>query len=195
MFLPISGSPASQAQHDILTTLLSKDLDSYKPVPVILSLGLSISFSHAVATASMDEWLGVADAVTGSRDIPFLWVGPAAAGHLKPPGLVLSQGNNALWRYTTEMVKEAEGREMEALGMYNLTLQARSWDGTGYASRVALVQAMMVCLMSRTKWETLMIVRSLTGCRGWSRHEGKCRRTEQRALHGRYTRTRATFAS
>ena len=147
MFLAISGSPASHAQHDALTSLLSKDLDSYKPVPIILSLGLSTSFSYAAATASMDEWLGVADAVEGSRDTPFLWVGPVAAGHLKPPALVPSQGNNALWHYTTEMAKEAEAREMEALGMYNLTLQASTWDGTGYGARVALVQAMMVGLV------------------------------------------------
>ena len=90
----------------------------------------------------MDEWLGLADA--SGKNVPFLWVGPNAAGHLKPPGQILNQGNNALWHYTVEMAKEAQSRDVDALGMYNLTLQASSWDGSGYGLKVALVQAMMV---------------------------------------------------
>ena len=90
----------------------------------------------------MDEWIGLADAAM--RSVPILWVGPNAAGHLKPPSQILSQGNNALWHFTLEMAKEARAREVEALSMYNLTLQATSWDGTGYGQKVALVQAMMV---------------------------------------------------
>jgi len=92
----------------------------------------------------MNEWLALADATT--RNVPFLWLGPVAAGHLKPPGQILSQGNNALWHFTVEMAKEARAREMDALGVYNLTLQAASWDGSAYGERVALVQAMMVSL-------------------------------------------------
>ena len=90
----------------------------------------------------MDEWLAIADA--SNRNTPFLWVGPTAAGHLKPPGKILSEGNNALWHFTVEMGKEAGKRGCDALGMYNMTLQAQSWDGSGYGTRVALVQAMMV---------------------------------------------------
>ena len=90
----------------------------------------------------MDEWVTLADA--SGRNVPFLWVGPNAAGHLKPPGQILSQGNNALWHFTVEMNREARARELDALGMYNLTLQAGSWDGSGYGLKVGLVQAMMV---------------------------------------------------
>ena len=43
-----------------------------------------------------------------------------------------------------EMAKEARARELDALGMYNLTLQAGSWDGSGYGLKVGLVQAMIV---------------------------------------------------
>lgn len=92
----------------------------------------------------MDEWVTLADA--SQRNVPFLWLGPNAAGHLKPPGQIMSQGNNALWHYTVEMAKEARSRELDFLGLYNLTLQAASWDGSNYAQRVALVQAMMVRL-------------------------------------------------
>ena len=142
MLLPISSSPAQESHRNIFTSLLAKDPDSYKPVPVIHSLSLATSLSWAIATASMDEWLTLAD--LSNRNVPFLWVGPTAAGHLKPPGQILSQGNNALWHYTTEMAREARLREIDPLGMYNLTLQAASWDGSNYGVKVALVQAMMV---------------------------------------------------
>lgn len=90
----------------------------------------------------MNEWVPLADSST--KNVPFLWLGPNAAGHLKPPGQILQQGNNALWHYTIEMAKEARMRELHALGMYNLTLQAASWDGSNYGQKVTLVQAMMV---------------------------------------------------
>jgi len=141
-FLSINNSPAPTNLHSTLTNILSKNSDSYKPIPIIHSLSLSTSLSWPLATSSMDEWLATADA--SNRNVPFLWVGPTAAGHLKPPGQILSQGNNALWHYTVEMGKEAKSRGIDALGMYNFTLQASSWDGSGYGIRVGLVQAMMV---------------------------------------------------
>ena len=139
---PITTAPSSEELRAALTATLAKDPDSYKPIPVIHSLGLATSLSWPAATSSMDEWLAVADAST--RNVPFLWLGPNAAGHLKPPGQIMSQGNNALWHYTIEMTKEARSREIDALGLYNLTLQADSWDGSNYAQRVLLVEAMMV---------------------------------------------------
>jgi hypothetical protein len=142
MFLPISQSPAPNSLRERFSALLAKDPDSYKPIPVIHSLSLSTSLSWSIATASMDEWITIADSST--RNVPFLWLGPNAAGHLKPPGLILNQGNNALWHYTIEMAKAARLRELDALGMYNLTLQATSWDGSAYGPKVGLVQAMMV---------------------------------------------------
>ena len=66
----------------------------------------------------------------------------------------MSQGNNALWHYTIETAKEAKSRDFDALGMYNLTLQAASWDGSNYAQRVALVQVMMVILILSRKGRT-----------------------------------------
>lgn len=174
MFLPIESSPAQESYRSTFTSLLAKDPESYKPVPVIHSLSLATSLSWPVATASMNEWIGLADSTT--RNVPFLWLGPTAAGHLKPPGQILSQGNNAIWHYTIEMTKEAHAREIDALGMYNLTLQASSWDGSNYGLRVALVQAMMVCMIfachERRGWKRLtgsFHVRLSIGSRGWSR--------------------------
>ena len=93
----------------------------------------------------MDEWVTLADA--SGRNIPILWIGPNAAGHhLQPPGgqVTSTQATSALWQYTLETMKEAKARQLDALGMYNLTLQANSWDGNSYGQRVGLVQAMMV---------------------------------------------------
>ncbi|MCJ1235912.1 hypothetical protein MMC14_003886 [Varicellaria rhodocarpa] len=133
VFLPIKGSPAPEDLRETFKGILSTNPDSYKPVPVIHSLSLATSLSWPQATASMDEWVGIADAST--RAVPFLWIGPNAAGHLKPPGQIMSQGNNALWHYTMEMAKEAESRGLDALEMYNLTMQATSWDGSGYGQK------------------------------------------------------------
>ncbi len=142
VFLPITDSPAPEELHASFTSLISGDPDAYKPIPVIHALSLATSLSWSKATDSMDEWVTLADA--SGRNIPILWIGPNAAGHLKPPGQATTQGNSALWHYTLETMKEAKARQLDALGMYNLTLQANSWDGSNYGQRVALVQAMMV---------------------------------------------------
>lgn len=146
VFITIDRSPAAETQHTAFSSILTRELDSYRPIPVVHSLSLATSLSWPTATSSMDEWVALAD--ISQKNVPFLWVGPNAAGHLKPPSQILSQGNNALWHYTIEMAKEAESRALDALGMYNLTLQAGSWDGSYYGQKVVLVQAMMVWFQS-----------------------------------------------
>ncbi|KAI9848247.1 MAG: hypothetical protein M1838_000603 [Thelocarpon superellum] len=141
-FLSITSSPASDEQRSSFHSIAEGDPESYKPIPIILSLSLGASLSWPSTTASMDEWVSLAE--TSERSVPMLWLGPVAAGHLKPPGQILSQGNNALWHFTVEMTKEARARDMDSLNMYNLTLQASSWDGSGYGEKVALVQAQMI---------------------------------------------------
>lgn len=142
MFIPVSGSPAVEELHSIFTTVLSKDPDAYKPIPVIHGLSLSTSLSLAAATSSMDEWVSIAD--DSGRNVPFLWIGPNAAGHSKPPGQVASGGHNAVWYYTLDTAREAKSRQLDTVGMYNLTIQANSWDGSNYGLKIGLVQAMMV---------------------------------------------------
>ena len=104
----------------------------------------------------MDEWITLADA--SGRNIPILWVGPtaaAAAGHR----LQTRGDEGARWQYTLETAREAEARQVEALGMYNLTLQANGWDGGLYGQRVGLVQAMMVMfLTSGAKMARLLMI-------------------------------------
>lgn len=87
----------------------------------------------------MDEWLSMAKAT--KQNTPFLWLGPTA------PGLRKDARDNihaSSWQYSQDTIKEARARGMDALGLYNATLQAESWDGKHYGEQVALVQAMMV---------------------------------------------------
>ena len=121
VFLPITDSPAPEELHTTFTSLTSGDPDAYKPIPIIHSLSSATSLSLSKATDSMDEWITLADA--SGRNIPILWVGPTAGGHH-----LQTQGDaGARWQYTLETAREAEARQVEALGMYNLTLQANGW--------------------------------------------------------------------
>lgn len=95
-------------------------------------------------SGSLDEFLTLADA--SGRLVPYLFLTPFAAGHLKPPAQILAEGNNALWHYTLETSKEARSRDVDVLNLYNLTIQASSWDGSAYGQEVSLVAAMMVRL-------------------------------------------------
>lgn len=145
-YLPVRGSPAGGDQTSKLANLLAEDPHSWKPVAIIHSLGLSTAFSWQSATNSMDEWLTIADG--SGRNTPYLWIGPNAAGHLKPPDKILQEGNNALWHYNILLGKEAAKRGVENLSFYNMTLQAESWDGSNYGEKVSIVQAMMVSASS-----------------------------------------------
>ena len=143
-YLRITGSPAPEEEKKRFQDLLDKDKQSWKPVAIVHSLGLSTGMQWPQATDSMDEWLTIAD--NSGRNSPFLWLGPNAAGHLKVPAKIMQEGNNALWHYSLEMGKEAQRRGVESLELYNATVQANSWDGQSYGERVNLVQAMMVSL-------------------------------------------------
>ncbi|KAF1989023.1 hypothetical protein K402DRAFT_391177, partial [Aulographum hederae CBS 113979] len=134
IFLSTTSSPAPEGHHEILHDLLSSKPRTYKPFPVIHSLGISTGLSYDTATSSMDEFLNTADSF--DRASPFLWVGPAAAGHLAP--------GKPVWKYSMETANEARKRGMEVLNMWNMTVQASSWDGERYGMKVALVQAMMI---------------------------------------------------
>ena len=143
MYFPIAGT-ANPDYTSRFRELLDAKPHSWKPVATIHSLGLSTSFNWQTATESLDEWLTIADA--SGRNSPFVWLGPNAAGHLKPPSKIMQEGNNALWHYSLMLGSEATKRNVDHLNFYNMTLQATSWDGSSYGESVNLVQAMMVSI-------------------------------------------------
>jgi hypothetical protein len=150
IYIPLTDSAPSPAALTALSNFLASPSggtaspSSYKPIPIIFSQSLSTSLSWPATTAAMDAVSLAIVSAPATRSYPVLWLGPNAAGHLKPPGKILSEGNNALWHFTQEMGREARSRGWDSLGLYNMTIQASSWDGTGYGMGTGLVQAMAV---------------------------------------------------
>jgi hypothetical protein len=70
-----------------------------------------------------------------------LWIGPTAAGHVEIKG---RKGNQEIWDFDRKMARVAAENDVDVLGMWNMTVQAGSWDGMRFGERVAIVQAMMV---------------------------------------------------
>lgn len=73
--------------------------------------------------------------------MPMLWVGPTAAGHVD---IKDRKGNQEIWDFDQQVGNAAIVNGIEALKMYNLTVQAGSWDGLRFGEKVAITQAMMV---------------------------------------------------
>ena len=143
--LPIIGSPAAPETLKTFHSLVPRAPPSvYKPIPIIHSITSTLSTTSA--TSSLQEFLSLADA--SQRKTPMLWVGPAAAGHLD---IRARAGNQQIWQFASEMAKVAKDNDVECLGIWNMTVQANSWDGKRFGESVAIVQAMMVSQLSFLK--------------------------------------------
>ncbi|KIW58173.1 hypothetical protein, variant 2 [Exophiala xenobiotica] len=138
-FLPLSNSPAP---NDVLQKFKSLvppvPQSNYKPVPIIHSLSPSTASAEA-ATKSLLEFLALADA--SKRKTPMLWIGPTAAGHVE---IKNRKGNQEIWDFDKQTARVAMENDVEVLKMWNMTVQAGSWDGLRFGERVAIIQAMMV---------------------------------------------------
>jgi hypothetical protein len=111
---------------------------NYRPVAIVLSLSPGTATPQA-ASQFLLHVSTLADAA--SRETPRLWVGPAAAGHVDVKGRL---GNQEIWDFDRQLAAAATAHGADVLGVWNLTVQAASWDGRRFGERVALVQAMMV---------------------------------------------------
>ncbi|KAF8420036.1 hypothetical protein EV426DRAFT_252304 [Tirmania nivea] len=134
-YVPITSSPVSMSTLATLASFLysSDEHPEQKLVPIIFHIGLSLSFSWPQTVEIINAISAVLEEITPMiRYRPLLWLNPAAAGHLKPPGVILQQGNEALWGFSKEMEKQAKRKGWEVLGMWNATVQADSWDGSNY---------------------------------------------------------------
>jgi hypothetical protein len=111
---------------------------NYKPIPIVHSITNDASIE--IATSSLAEFLQLAD--ESKRKTPMLWIGPTAAGNIFITG---RKGDQDIWRFATEMAKTAKEKEVETLGLWNLTVQADSYDGKGFGEEdVSIVAAMML---------------------------------------------------
>ncbi|KAH8601522.1 hypothetical protein B0O99DRAFT_667150 [Bisporella sp. PMI_857] len=73
-----------------------------------------------------------------------LLVTPSASGRKKPDEFIVTQGNKALMIYEEEMGNEARKRGLEHLGTWNMSIQARTYDGVHLDMRGNMVKAMMI---------------------------------------------------
>lgn len=111
---------------------------SYRPIPIIHSLSPA-TVSTNDAAVSLLKFMDLAD--DSGRKTPMLWIGPTAAGHIE---LKDRKGNQEIWDFDRKMATTANENDIDVLGMWNLTVQATSWDGMRFGSKVAVTQAMMV---------------------------------------------------
>ena len=130
-----------------------------KPVAFVYGHGGWNGFNETATMLWVDQiqgaileampWLENSKAADGVTPLfwPRLFVTPNAAGPNKPDQFILTQGNAAVMRFEnniTRWIREDVGGGMESLGIYNLTVQNTSPDGTHAGMRSSIIKAMMV---------------------------------------------------
>ncbi|KIW22244.1 uncharacterized protein PV07_12150 [Cladophialophora immunda] len=138
-FLEISAAPAPSSVTEKFKQLVPRVARSnYHPVAIVHGVSPNTAPSDT-AIASLEEFLALAD--SSHRKTPMLWVGPAASGHTEIRG---RKGNQEIWDFDRRLAGVAEDNDVDVLRMWNLTVQANSWDGMRFGEKVAITQAMMV---------------------------------------------------
>lgn len=138
-FLSITSSPSASSAIKKFESLVPRVKPSnYHPVPIIHSLSPN-TVSSETASSSLLEFLSLAD--SAKRKTPMLWIGPTAAGHVD---IKDRKGNQEIWDFDKQLARAAEKSDVDVLGMWNMTVQATSWDGMRFGEKVAVTQAMMV---------------------------------------------------
>ncbi|KAK5045608.1 hypothetical protein LTR84_008977 [Exophiala bonariae] len=111
---------------------------NYKPVPIIYSISPSTTSQESAASTLLDL---LKAAESSRRKTPMLWIGPSAAGHLE---IKHRKGNQEIWDFDKHMELAAQARDIDVLKLWNMTVQADSWDGMRFGEKVAITQAMML---------------------------------------------------
>jgi hypothetical protein len=149
-FLKVDFTPVSKSTISAFNQLVPKAPPSvYKPIPIIYSL--TSSHSTSAATKNLDDLILYADAT--KRKTPMLWVGPPASPHLEGKEGAAQQD---VWRFSKEMAQASKDRDVESLGLWNMTVQANS-NGKNFGEGVAITQAMMVKSLTPNQSATLLI--------------------------------------
>ncbi|OAL20275.1 hypothetical protein AYO22_08987 [Fonsecaea multimorphosa] len=138
-FLEISTSPAPSSVIEKFKQLVPRvPRSNYHPIAIVHGLSPNTATSET-AIASLEEFLALAD--SSHRKTPMLWIGPTASGHTEIRG---RKGNQEIWDFDRRLAGVAGDNDVEVLRMWNMTVQANSWDGMRFGEKVAVTQAMMV---------------------------------------------------
>jgi len=133
-----SAQPSSSIVEKFKRLVSRAPRSMYRPIPIVHSLGPSSISANDVAM-SLARFIELAD--DSGRNTPMLWIGPTAAGHVELKG---RKGNQEIWEFDRKMAATALKNDVDVLGMWNMTVQATSWDGMRFDEKVAITQAMMV---------------------------------------------------
>lgn len=139
IFLPLSDGII----RELKSRLPSSRSKSYKPIPVITGFSMPM-LSPSLSAAALTTLTKTLDSTLPKHKTPILHVGPPAAGHQLLSKDIARSGNTARWSFSKDTQLLANERDVEWLGLWNLTIQAESLDGFNYGGKVAIVEAMMV---------------------------------------------------
>lgn len=142
-------------QEDLLHTLFEGVESKNKPTGrdvFILGHGLwndlevetTMSWIEQVEDAMAEEMPGYFAPHLDQKLFPRLFLSPSAQGEGKPDVFHGAQNNIRVMRHTHEIGEFAQARGYDHLGMYNLTVQATSPDGTHLSLENNVMKAMMV---------------------------------------------------
>jgi hypothetical protein len=137
-YLPITSEPDQSILDKFSSLIPHIEPGNYHPIPIIISLNPA-TFSLSAATSTLESLVRIS--ATSRRQTPILYLGPTASGHIE---IRNRKNNQEIWEFDAQMRQLAEDNSVEVLGMWNLTVQAGSWDGVRFAERVGVVQGMMV---------------------------------------------------
>ncbi|KAF7893876.1 hypothetical protein EAF00_007390 [Botryotinia globosa] len=117
---------------------------SSKPIAIIFGHGLWSDLDLPKTIQWLDTLVTLVDSTIGREKWKGLFVTPNAAGKEKTDEWIVSQGNKALMLYEEAVGIEAEKRGLEHLGTWNMSIQARKYDGVHLDLRGNLVKSMMI---------------------------------------------------
>lgn len=140
--------PIPSDQLSRLKELLSTP-KTLKPIPIVFGHGLWNDLDVSTTALWLDTiFSAIAPLIPNHLPqhiaSPRLFVTPSAAGPEKDDFTILKQGNKALMLFEEGVRVEVEKRGMELLGTWNMSIQARKYDGVHLDMKGNLVKAMMV---------------------------------------------------
>ncbi|KAF7887971.1 uncharacterized protein EAF01_011125 [Botrytis porri] len=138
VYFNVPEDEISRLRADLLVSPTSK------PIAIIFGHGLWSDLDLPKTVQWLDTLVTLIDSTIGREKWKGLFVTPNAAGKEKTDEWIVSQGNKALMLYEEAVGIEAGKRGLEHLGTWNMSIQARKYDGVHLDLRGNLVKSMMI---------------------------------------------------